>query len=104
MMNLQKMMQQAQKVQAEMKKAQEELEKTEFEGVSGNGAVRITCNGKYEFQKVQITPEALQDRELLEDLVLSALRDTSGKISATVEQKMSTVTSGLNIPGLPNLF
>lgn len=99
MMNLQKMMQQAQKVQAEMKKAQEELEKTTFEGSAGDGAVVVTCNGKYEFQSVKIKPEAAQDPEILEDLVLAALKDTTGKIATTIEQKMSSVTSGLNLPG-----
>ncbi len=101
MMNLQKIMQQAQKMQDEMKRVQEELGRTEVTGRAGGDAVAITCNGKYEFLKVSISPEAAQDQEMLEDLILAALKDATGQISKIAESKMSAVTAGMNIPGLP---
>ncbi|HEY9744811.1 MAG TPA: YbaB/EbfC family nucleoid-associated protein [Oculatellaceae cyanobacterium] len=100
MFNLQKMMQQAQKMQNDMKKVQEEMENSQFTGSAGGGAVTVTCNGKYEFLSVKISEEAAKDREMLEDLLLAALKDTSSKVSAAMEQKMSSITAGLNIPGL----
>jgi len=100
MFNIQKMMQQAQKMQDDMKKVQTEMESTEFTGTAGNGAVVVTCNGKYEFLSVKISPEALSDRDMLEDLMTTALNDVSNKITAMMEKRMGSITAGLNIPGL----
>ena len=100
MFDIQKMMKQAQKMQDQMQVVQEEMEKTEFTGTSGNGAVTVTCTGKYQFTKVDIKPEALQDREMLEDLVLAALKDATDKVAKTLEEKVGAVTAGMNIPGL----
>ncbi len=100
MFNIQNMMKQAQKMQDQMKDVQSEMEQSEFTGTAGGGAVTIVCNGKYEFKNVKITEEAAKDHEMLEDLVLAALKDASEKVAATMEGKMSTITAGLNIPGL----
>jgi len=99
MFNMQQMMKQAQKMQDQMKGIQEEMERSEFSGSSGGGAVTVTCNGKYEFLSVKIKEDALGDREMLEDLVLAALQDASNRVTDTMEQKMSKITAGLNIPG-----
>lgn len=100
MFNMQQMMKQAQKMQDQMKEVQAEMERTEFTGTAGGGAVSITCNGKYEFVSVKLTDEAVGDREMLEDMVLAALKDVTDKVSDTMEKKMASVTAGLNIPGL----
>jgi DNA-binding YbaB/EbfC family protein len=100
MFNMQQMMKQAQKMQDQMKDVQEEMERSEFTGTAGGGAVTITCNGKYEFTAVKINEDALGDRDMLEDLVLAALKDASSKVTDTMEQKMAKITAGLNIPGL----
>lgn len=103
MFNIQQMMKQAQKMQDQMKDIQTEMEGAEFTGTVSNGAVSVTCNGKYEFISVKIKEDVVSDRdtrEMLEDLILSALKDVSRKVTDTMEQKMSKVTAGLNIPGL----
>ena len=100
MFNIQQMMKQAQKMQDQMKDIQEEMERSEFTGTAGGGAVSITCNGKYEFSSVKIKEDALGDLEMLEDLMLAALKDASNKVSETMESKMAKITAGLNIPGL----
>lgn len=99
MFNMQQMMKQAQKMQDQMKDIQEDMERCEFTGTAGDGTVTVVCNGKYEFISVKIKEEAMSDREMLEDLMLVALKDVSTKISETMEHKMSKVTAGLNIPG-----
>lgn len=99
MFNMQQMMKQAQKMQDQMKGIQEEMERSEFTGSSGGGAVTVTCNGKYEFTSVKIKPEAMEDKDTLEDLVLAALQDAGNKVTETMEQKMAKITAGLNIPG-----
>jgi DNA-binding YbaB/EbfC family protein len=102
MFNIQQMMKQAQKMQDQMKDVQAEMEKTEFTGTAGGGAVSVTCNGKYQFTSVKISPEALNgdDASMLEDLMMTALNDLSLKVTGAMESKMSSITSGLNIPGL----
>jgi DNA-binding YbaB/EbfC family protein len=102
MFNLQQMMKQAQKMQDQMKDIQSEMEKTEFTGTAGGNAVMITCNGKYQFLGVKISPDALSggDASMVEDLILMALNDLSTKVTSAMEGKMSSVTAGLNIPGL----
>jgi DNA-binding YbaB/EbfC family protein len=99
--DMQKMMKQAQKMQQQMQDIQEELGGVEVTGSAGGGAVKITCNGKQEFKKVEISQDALsEDKESLEEMVLMALQDATRKVSEMAEQKMSSLTSGLNIPGL----
>lgn len=98
--DLQKMMKQVQKVQSQMSSIQSELEEIEVTGTSGGGAVTVVCNGKLEFKSVKLTPDAIQDLETLEDLFLSALKDANTQVAKLAEQKFSSVTSGLNIPGL----
>lgn len=87
-------------MQDQMKDIQTEMERSEFTGTAGNGAVSISFSGKYDPLKVNIKEEAMGDREMLEDLVLTALKDLNSQITDAMEQKMSKVTAGLNIPGL----
>jgi nucleoid-associated protein EbfC len=100
MFNLQQMMKQAQKMQDQMKDVQAEMENTRFTGTAGGGAVTVSCNGKYEDWKVEISPEAASDASMIEDLMQAALKDLTSKINGAMEGKMSSITAGLNIPGL----
>ncbi len=100
MFDIQKMMKQAQKMQDQMKTVQDEMEKTEFDGSAANDAVKVTINGKYQFLRVAISDEAMGDKDMLEDLVLTACRDATTKVSTTLEDKMGSLTNGMNIPGM----
>lgn len=62
-------------MQQQMADAREQAAATEVEGSAGGGAVRITLTGAMECTGVTIAPEATDDVAMLEDLVLSALRD-----------------------------
>lgn len=80
-MNMQNMLKQAQKMQADMERKKQELAETELVGVSGGGMVEVTISGTNEIKAVRIKPEAVDpdDVEMLEDLVLSAVRDAQNK-------------------------
>lgn len=80
-MNMQNMLKQAQKMQADMERKKQELADTELVGVSGGGMVEVTISGTNEIKSVRIKPEAVDpdDVEMLEDLVLSAIRDAQNK-------------------------
>lgn len=104
MMNIMQIMKQAQNVQAKLKSAQEELSKMEIVGEAGGGAVKIICDGQGKFKSIKLTSDAVnvddETREMLEDLITSAMNQASDKASKEMESRMKQATGGLNIPGL----
>lgn len=100
--NIQGLMQQAQRMQKDMQKAQVEAEAFEAEGSAGGGAVKCKVNGKYEMLTVEIKAEAVDpsDVELLQDMVRAATNDALAKIKSNFDQKLSSVTGGVGVPGL----
>ncbi len=100
--NMSNMIKQAQKMQQDMLKMQEEMEQSEFEASAGGGVVTVKMSGKKELISVSIKPEAVDpdDVEMLEDLVLTAVNDALSKVDAANNSKMSSITGGLNIPGM----
>ncbi len=109
-MNMIQMMQQAQKMQKKLKDIQDELAQTEVSGQSAGGAVEVTFNGQGKFQSIKLKPQALNadnpesvdtdTLEMLEDLIMEAMKSASDKAGAQMEAKMKSVTGGINIPGL----
>ena len=95
-------MRQAQELQAKLAKAQQELSNTTIEASSGGGAVKVTIDGQQQIQSVKISPEAInpEDVELLEDLVLTAVREAIAKSQEAAAQRLGGLTGGLKIPGL----
>lgn len=97
-----KMLKQAQQLQQRMLKAQEELANETVEGSAGGGAVTVVVTGQQEVKSIKISPEVVdpEDVELLEDMILAALREGLQNSRQLVEKKMGGLTGGLNIPGL----
>ncbi len=100
--NMNNMIKQAQKMQQNMLKMQEEIEQSEFEATAGGGAVCVKMSGKKELSEVKIKPEAVDpdDVEMLEDLILTAVNDVIKQVDNASASKMSSITGGLNIPGM----
>jgi DNA-binding YbaB/EbfC family protein len=96
------MMQQAQKLQAQLLKAQEELADLTVEASSGGGAVKVVMNGQQQIQSVKISPEVVnaEDVEMLEDMVLTAVKEAQAMAQEAAAKKMGGLTGGLKIPGL----
>lgn len=93
------LMKQAQKMQAEMQQAQERLAREEVIGESGGGLVKITINGKHETRRVEIDDSLLQDdKEMLEDLIAAAINDANQRINQKMQDSMSGLTAGMNLP------
>lgn len=94
-------MKQAQEMQDNMRKAQEELAGIEVTGEAGGGMVSVVMTCRHDVKRVQVDPALLQDeKEVLEDLVAAAMNDAVRKAEQTAQDKMSGLTSGMNIPGL----
>jgi nucleoid-associated protein EbfC len=92
------LMKQAQLMQENMKRAQEELATLEVEGQAGSGAVRVQITCRHEVRRIAIDPAAMDDREMLEDLMTLAVNDALRRVEATVQEKMAGVTAGMPLP------
>lgn len=97
------LLEQAQAMQEQLLAAQASAAETVFEGQAGGGVVRVRVNGGYEFQSVEISPEAVDpdDVEMLQDLVLAALHDAAARLAEAQAQAMGGVgIDGLDLGGL----
>lgn len=93
------LMKQAQMMQANLQKAQNELASIDVQGEASNGLVKIIMSCKYEVKKIEIDPSLLDDKEMLEDMITVAMKDTIKKIESTTNTKMSgLMPSGMNLP------
>lgn len=93
------LLKQAQKMQDDLRKAQEQLASEEVTGEAGGGLVKVTMNGKHEVRRVSIDDSLMaDDREMLEDLVASACNDAVRRIADKMQDSMSGLTDGLNLP------
>ena len=97
-----KYIRQAQELQARLAKAQEELSNITVEATSGGGAVKVVMDGQQKIQSVKIAPEVINpnDVEMLEDLVLTAVKEAITKSQEAAAKQMEKITGGLKIPGL----
>ena len=92
------LMKQAQQMQEKMKRAQEELANMELVGQAASGMVKVTMSGKNEIKRIQIDPSMMDDREMLEDLLVTACADAFKQANAASEQRMSGATAGMPMP------
>lgn len=104
------MMKQAQQMQQKLAKAQEELAQQEISAETGDGAVTIVCDGQGKFKSIKLTAKAvnpenpesvdMDNLEMLEDLITTAINQASKEASQKMETKMKSLTGGISIPGL----
>lgn len=69
-----------------------------FTGEAGGGLVKITLTGDYQVDAVHIGEGALEDRELLEDLMRAAMSESLRQVQKSLQDGMSEVAGGLPIP------
>lgn len=99
-MNLQKMMKQAQEMQTKIGDLQTELEGRTMEGSSGGGMVKAFINGKGIAQKIEIDDSLIdvEEKEMLEDLIVAAFNDAKEKVEDTFQEEMQKVAGGMGLP------
>ncbi len=104
-MDMQKMLKQARKMQAQLNEVQDSLADVTVDATAGGGMVKATMNGAGELQSIAIDPSALdpEDVELLQDMIVAAVNEASRNAQEIANQRMSSVTGGMNIPGLSGL-
>jgi len=102
-----KMMKAAQEMQTKMAELQEQLETIIVEGESGAGLVRATATAKGELKSLSIDPKVFspEDKEMAEDLILAAIKDTQARAQDRSRMEISRLTEGMGLPAdfkLPN--
>ncbi len=100
MMNIQKMMKQAQQMQTKMQQMQEELEQKEYEGSAGGGLAKVVVSGKGAMKKLELDDSLIdvEEKEVLEDLIVAAFNDAKTKAEDATADEMGKLTSGMNLP------
>ena len=94
-------MKQAQAMQENLKKAQDELAQIEVTGGAGGGLVEVTMTCRHDIRRVSIDDTLIGDeKEVLEDLIAAAVNDAVRRVEKVSQEKMGSLTAGLNIPGL----
>jgi len=93
------LMKQAQQMQENMKRMQEQLAAVEVEGQSGAGMVKVTMTCRHDVKRLVIDRSLLgEDKEMLEDLITTAMNDAVSKVETTIQEKMSGLATGFRLP------
>jgi nucleoid-associated protein EbfC len=89
-------------VQQNLQAAQQSATAQVIEGVAGGGAVRIVATGGLDVQSVTIDASVVDpaDVEMLEDLVLAAVRDIIEQANALQSDALGGVGLGGGLEGL----
>ena len=80
---------------------QEKLAGITATGTAAAGLVEIDISGKMEVLAVRIAPQAMDDVEMLQDLIMAAFTDCSAKIKEAINSEVGVMTGGLNLTGFP---
>jgi nucleoid-associated protein EbfC len=114
------LLRQAKKLEKAMEQAKEKLAEVKVDGESGGGLVKVRMNGKYEVERIEIDPKALEpfgsaerraeaqpeqkidpgEKAMLEDLLAAAVNAAVEKARVAAEASMNQATGGIKIPGL----
>jgi len=94
------MMKTAQEMQTKMASLQDDLAVITVVGESGAGLVRATATAKGELTALEIDPSIFNpdEKEVVEDLILAAIKDAQMKASDRSQQEMSRLTDALGLP------
>jgi DNA-binding YbaB/EbfC family protein len=100
------MMKQAAQLQSKMQEMQAELDSITVEGAAGGGLVSVTLSAKGDLKAVRIDPSLIkpEEKEIVEDLIVTAHADARRKAEAVLQDKMKGLTGGLPIPPGMKLF
>jgi hypothetical protein len=95
-----KMMKAAQEMQGKMAELQEDLARTVVIGESGAGLVKARCTAKGEVTGLDIDASILvpSEKEVLEDLILAAVKDAQAKAAQRSTSELSRLTQALGLP------
>lgn len=95
-----KMMKAAQEMQQKMASLHEEMHNILVTGESGAGLVKAVATAKGELKSLDIDPSIFNgdDKEVVEDLILAAIKDAQAKANDRARQEMGRIAEGMGLP------
>ena len=95
-----KLMKQAQEMQSKMADAQAKLDEVTVTGEAGAGMVQAVCTAKGTLTGLTIDPSLFnpEEKEVVEDLIIAAIKDAQAKASEAAQSEMGKLTEGLDLP------
>jgi nucleoid-associated protein EbfC len=95
-----KMMKAAQEMQTKLTEVQEGLAQIMVTGESGAGLVKATATAKGELVALDIDPTIFDptQKDVVEDLILAAIKDAQSRAKAREGEEMAKLTEGLGLP------
>ncbi len=94
------MMKKAQEMQTKMAQLQDDLKTITVVGEAGAGLVKATSTAKGELTALDIDPSIFssEDKEVVEDLILAAIKDAQSRAEARAQDEMGKLTAELGLP------
>ncbi|CUH66187.1 Nucleoid-associated protein [Thalassovita gelatinovora] len=94
------MMKKAKEMQGKMATLQEEMANLTVTGESGAGLVKATCTMKGEMKALDIDPSIFHpdEKEVVEDLILAAIKDAQLKASDRAQAEMTKLSEEMGLP------
>jgi len=93
--NMQKMLAQAQQMQEKLK---EEIARIQVEASTGGGMVSVKMSGSKEVLEVKIEPDALEDAEMLQDMIRGAVNEAGKRVDEESTAKTQSMLGGMGLP------
>jgi DNA-binding YbaB/EbfC family protein len=96
------LMKNAHEIQGRMKEMQENLRRLKAEGTAGGGMVTVEVNGQQQVLSCRIEQSLFDagDREMVEDLVVSAVNQALEKIKQAAADEMGKLAGGIDMSSL----
>ncbi|MBA3917401.1 MAG: YbaB/EbfC family nucleoid-associated protein [Gemmatimonadaceae bacterium] len=97
-MDLFKMLGQFKDMQSRMQAMQEEMSQRTFSALAGGGMVSADVDGKMQLKRIQIDPSIMNDKEMVEDLIVVAVAEAQKKAADAMQMELQKVTGGIDLP------
>lgn len=94
------MQKQLQELQQKMLETQNALATETVSATVGGGAVTAIMTGQQKLIELKISPDALGDAEMLQDLIIAAVNDAIERSQKVASDRMNAITGGLGLPGM----
>lgn len=100
MINIQKMMQQAQQMQFKLQELQEKFREVFVNGEAGSGTVKITLSCSGVMQSLQIDQSLLKadNKDMLEDLIVAAYNNANDAKESRVKLETQQLMESMGLP------
>lgn len=85
-------------MQARMQAMQDDMAQRTFSALAGGGMVAADVDGKMQLKRIQIDPAIMNDKDMVEDLIVVAVAEAQKKAAEAMQLELKKVTGGIDLP------